>query len=47
MGLSDLVTLSMPEEVALVHYWGTQGSPTFLSLRNPQSRQRGNEENKN
>lgn len=25
LGLTDLVTLSMPEEIALVHHWGAQG----------------------
>jgi hypothetical protein len=26
VGLSDLVSLSMPEEVCLLYYWGSQGS---------------------
>lgn len=26
MGMSDLVSLSMPEEVCLLYYWGSQGS---------------------
>lgn len=26
LGLSDLVSLSMPEEIGMVYYWGTQGS---------------------
>lgn len=25
MGMSDLVSLSMPEEVCLLYYWGSQG----------------------
>lgn len=38
MGISDLVSLSMPEEVCLIYYWGAQGlsahthtSPSFPS----------------
>jgi hypothetical protein len=27
VGLTDLVTLSLPEEICLVHYWGMQGAP--------------------
>ena len=26
LGLSDLVSLSLPEEICLVHHWGTQGT---------------------
>lgn len=37
MGITDLVTLSLPEEICLVHHWGTQGthnpSPPFLPTR--------------
>lgn len=25
MGLTDLVSLSLPEEICLIHHWGTQG----------------------
>ncbi|KKA28351.1 hypothetical protein TD95_000244 [Thielaviopsis punctulata] len=30
LGMSDLVSLSMPEEVALVYYWGTQAPIRFF-----------------
>lgn len=37
MGISDLATLSMPEEVWLIHHWATQGKSTvpfaFYGLR--------------
>ena len=26
VGLSDLVSLSMPEEIGMIYYWGTQGA---------------------
>lgn len=26
MGLTDLVSLSLPEEICLIHHWGTQGN---------------------
>lgn len=35
IGLTDIITLSMPEEVALVHHWGAQGMldfPPFSAL---------------
>jgi hypothetical protein len=38
VGITDLVTLSLPEEVCLVHHWGSQGkhpSPFFKSPRGP------------
>lgn len=28
IGLTDIITLSMPEEIALVHHWGAQGNLT-------------------
>ncbi|KAM0280557.1 hypothetical protein ACHAQH_004002 [Verticillium albo-atrum] len=31
MGISDLMTLSMPEEISLLYYWGTQ-APLRLSI---------------
>ncbi|KAJ9133315.1 Protein ILM1 [Pleurostoma richardsiae] len=30
LGITDLVTLSLPEEIALVHLWGTQAPLRFL-----------------
>ncbi|KAI8628082.1 increased loss of mitochondrial DNA protein 1 [Xylariaceae sp. FL1651] len=29
VGLSDLITLSMPEEIWLIHYWGAQAPARF------------------
>ena len=34
-GFSDLVSLSMPEEVGSLYYWGTQGSFPFPLLTPP------------
>jgi 2-keto-3-deoxy-galactonokinase len=31
MGLSDLLSLSMPEEITLIHHWGTQGMRVMLT----------------
>ena len=31
LGLSDLLTLSMPEEIWLIHYWGSQ-APLRITL---------------
>lgn len=25
IGLTDIITLSLPEEIALIHHWGAQG----------------------
>jgi hypothetical protein len=33
LGLCDLVTLSLPEEMSLVHHWGLQGTLTLGWLR--------------
>lgn len=32
MGITDLITLSLPEEISLVHHWGTQGTHAQLHL---------------
>lgn len=31
-GLSDLITLSLPEEICLVHHWGAQGTQKLQRL---------------
>lgn len=36
MGLTDLVSLSLPEEVGLFEHWGTQGMSSPPSARQPQ-----------
>lgn len=35
-GITDLVTLSLPEEISLVHYWGMQGPSPAPSLSTTQ-----------
>lgn len=35
IGFTDIVTLSMPEEIALVHHWGAQG--TYLTTSFPRT----------
>lgn len=33
IGISDLVSLSMPEEIGMVYYWGTQGMSNHRASR--------------
>jgi hypothetical protein len=39
MGLTDLVSLSLPEEVALYEHWGTQGNVSPLPPPSPCARE--------